>query len=178
MRHPLTGQGIRNSNIYSQKYGADRVGRTIHSQYIQVAADSGIPAMLVYIAMLGTALLYLRRCRRRCRQYVDEQTDEQGDSEPDPLTRQLIAIALGCETSLLIFAFGGVFLSLEVFELPWALLVVAGVMPDALDGRLRGMASVEEPAKSKRRRKRKRRRQREVNQLPAPNDMPEGLTYP
>ena len=39
--YPLFGVGIRNSNYYTFKYGADVEGRTIHDQYIQIAADSG-----------------------------------------------------------------------------------------------------------------------------------------
>jgi hypothetical protein len=38
-------------------------------------------------------------------------------------------LALACQASLIIFAFGGLFLSLEVFELPWLMLVLAGAFP-------------------------------------------------
>ena len=39
---------------------------------------------------------------------------------------------LSCQGSLLIFMTGSGFLSLEVFELPWLLIVIAGVVPGAV----------------------------------------------
>ena len=48
---PLVGQGIRNSNLFIHAYGADRPDRTIHNQFLQIAADSGIPAACTYAAM-------------------------------------------------------------------------------------------------------------------------------
>jgi len=125
--YPLTGQGIRNSKYYTKNYGADRQGRTIHSQYIQIAADSGIIASLVYIAMLIAAVYYLRNSRSLCREYLQEFKRQYPDKEPDLLTSQFVYITLGLEASLLIFAFGGIFLSMEVVELPWILMVMAGV---------------------------------------------------
>ena len=41
---PLFGMGIRCSNLKTHEYGADKEGRSIHSQYLQTLADSGIPA--------------------------------------------------------------------------------------------------------------------------------------
>lgn len=137
--YPLTGQGIRNSNLYTRNYGADRDGRTIHSNYLQIAADSGIPAMLTYITMLGAAFWMMRRSRLLCLQYLDDHYDENPLDEPDELTTQFIHLSLGCETSLFIFAFGGIFLSLEVFELPWIVLTVAGLMPNAVAMHLRNL---------------------------------------
>ncbi len=127
--HPLSGQGIRNSKFFIQNYGGDKIGRTIHSQYIQIAADSGIPAMATYIAILCAALWSLRRSRILCSDYLDDYEKEHPDREPDRLTRQVIPLALGCEGSILIFAFGAVFLSMEVVELPWLLIVLAGILP-------------------------------------------------
>jgi len=114
--HPFTGVGVRNSNLFSEHYGADRFGRTIHSQYLQIAADSGIPAAAVYILL---AVIALRRLGRLRRDYGGE----------DPVDPEIAHIALAVQTSLIIFLFGGIFLSLEVVELPWLLLVMAGVMP-------------------------------------------------
>ncbi len=122
---PFTGQGIRNSNQYLHNYGADRQGRTIHSQYLQVAADSGILTAGVYITMLILALNYLGHTRRRCLYQLNSATDPRVIEDASDIER----LALGFQASLITFAFGGVFLSLEVVELPWLLLVVAGVFP-------------------------------------------------
>ena len=129
MENPITGQGIRNSAYFIQNYGADRVGRTIHSQYIQIAADSGVLAMLTYIAIQITAFWSLRRTRLYCKEYVKERKARAPDAEMDHLTEQTIQLTRGCEAALLIFSFGAIFLSVEVVELPWLLLVLASVMP-------------------------------------------------
>ena len=172
--YPLTGQGIRNSNIYSRNFGADYEGRTIHSQYVQIAADSGIPAMLVYVAMLGTALLYVRRSRGMCLAHIERQREDDPDADPDPLAQQFVAICLGCEASLAIFAVGGVFLSLEVFELSWLFLVLAGVTPGALALHLDELTGRDKRANEKPRRKLKRR----PRPKPRLVDPAEGLLYP
>lgn len=143
--HPIFGQGIRNSNIYTANYGADRRGRTIHSNYIQIAADSGIPAMIVYLAMLGVAFANLRRTRLVARDYLDDCRERDPLGEPNEHIRQMYFISVGCQASLFVFAFGGVFLSLEMFELPWLVIVLAGVMPDALAKHLEWLRSHPDP---------------------------------
>ena len=129
MDNPMTGQGIRNSAFFIRNYGADRVGRTIHSQYIQLAADSGIPALLTYMAIQLTAFWSLRRTRRMCHNYIAEAKEKNPDAPVEPLTKHTLQLAVGCESSLLIFAFGAIFLSVEIVELPWLLMVLASVMP-------------------------------------------------
>lgn len=129
MERPLTGQGIRNSSYFIHNYGADRIGRTIHSQYIQIAADSGIPAMLTYIIILITAFWNLRKTKRYCLEYLVNEKNKGPDHKTDAITKQTLQLAIGCEGSLLIFSCGAVFLSVEVVELPWLLLVLASVMP-------------------------------------------------
>ena len=173
--HPLTGQGIRNSNLYSRNFGADYEGRTIHSQYVQIAADSGIPAILVYLTLLGTAFVCLRQSRRMCLEYVEQQMERHPDREPDRLTQQFTGICLGCEGSLLIFAFGGVFLSIEVFELPWLFIVLAGVMRGATEHHLDGLARTEKSAARRHHTPSKKRRRRPAPRLTRPIS---GVTSP
>jgi len=38
-----------------------------------------------------------------------------------------------------VFAFGGAFLSLEVFELPWMLMAMGGIMPHVIHREIRSM---------------------------------------
>ena len=131
---PLLGKGIRNSNYYSQNYGADRAGRTIHNQYLQVAADSGIPAAGCYVGMLVIGGIGLSRARRAC--LAKAREIEQGDYEPDPsvVTRIHSAgtLMLALQTSLLMFALSGMFLSVELVELPWLLIAMSGIAPVAV----------------------------------------------
>jgi len=145
LTNPLTGKGIRNSNAFSQNYGADLAGRTIHNQYLQIAADSGIPAAAVYVTMIGVGVVGLGRARRRCRKA--EETFETGPVPKGPHDReQLIArardagsLCLSLQTGVLMFSFSAMFLSVELVEVPWLLIVLSGILPAAVDRRLEGL---------------------------------------
>lgn len=153
--NPILGKGIRNSNEYSQNYGADLAGRTIHNQYLQIAADSGIPAASVYIAMIGVGLFGLGRARRRCiraEEYFDNDPNPKGPHDQAELVDRakdagLLCLALQC--SLLMFSFSSMFLSVELVELPWLLLALAGILPVAVDRRLEGLGYREADATRK-----------------------------
>lgn len=108
-QRPLTGHGIRNSRLLMQSYDAELDGRTIHSLYFQMAADSGIPAVAVFCTILALAWW-------RCGQTAA------ANPAMAPLGR-------ACQAALLVYAVGGVFLSVEVFELAWLIIAMAGVMP-------------------------------------------------
>ncbi|HSQ58463.1 MAG TPA: O-antigen ligase family protein [Gemmata sp.] len=109
---PLFGFGIRNSNRYTYAYGADMSGRTIHSQYLQTAADSGWVALALYLALLGSTFLSGWQVHRFLL----------GHKDPESLRVRAMLSGLMC--SLLIFCFGGFFLSLENFELPYILILL------------------------------------------------------
>ncbi|QDU33969.1 O-Antigen ligase [Poriferisphaera corsica] len=123
--HPFFGQGVRNSNLFSLNYGADRAGRTIHNQYLQIAADSGIPAMIVFIMMIVMSLHNLGMTRNRCIRHI--KYDLSSDSSKNKLDH-IEKICLATQGSLIIFAIDSMFLSLELFELPWLLFILAGVI--------------------------------------------------
>jgi len=131
-QRPLIGQGIRNSNQYTYYYGADNRGRTIHNQYLQIAADSGIPAACIYLVILAVAVTYLQQCRGMCRHYLNtythHQINEPSDDQLDEV-KHLHNIALGIQGSIITFCAGAMFLSIELVELPWLLVTMAGVMP-------------------------------------------------
>lgn len=135
--HPVLGMGVRNSNIYSLNYGADRTGRTIHSQYLQIAADAGLPALAVYLAMSAAAVWSLRRARgtllarsQRLSRPAPRHAPRSARAAEAAQRLQADAnLLLATEASLLAFFCGALFLSLETFELHWLLLAVAGVAP-------------------------------------------------
>lgn len=151
LAHPLLGTGIRNSNAYSQNFGADLAGRTIHNQYLQIAADSGLPSAGVYIAMIGFGVFGLWHARRRC--INAEQEFAEGPTPAGPHTREELidrardaaTLCLGLQTALMMFAFSGMFLSVELVEVPWLLIVLSGILPAAVDRRLEGLTESEEP---------------------------------
>ena len=110
---PLFGLGIRNSNLFTFDYGADMPGRSIHSQYLQTAADSGWVALGLYVLFLGSLFMGLRSSRRVLKQHTD------------PESLKVKSIAAGLECSLVLFCFGALFLSLEHFEMPYILMMLA-----------------------------------------------------
>lgn len=111
--YPIFGVGIRNANLLSYKYGADMEGRTIHSQYLQMAADSGIPALGLYLTTLFITWRGIRDIQRHCR--YSKSNDHQ----------MAYNLACGIEAALVVFCIGASFLSLEVFELPYLLILLA-----------------------------------------------------
>jgi probable O-glycosylation ligase (exosortase A-associated) len=111
--YPVFGVGIRNADLFSYQYGADMEGRTIHNNYLQIAADNGFPGLALFLAALAACWFSLRRARR----FAAGRDDLEG--------RRICSIACGVECSFLVFAIGSTFLSLEVFELPFLLLFLA-----------------------------------------------------
>ena len=115
--YPLFGCGLRNSNFITQRYGADREGRTIHNLYIQIAADSGFPAAILYISLLAMSLAWLWQSARLTR-------DETGDE-----MRWHYHLSLACAWSLVIFGVGSLFLSTEIFECSYLQMLIAAAAP-------------------------------------------------
>ena len=92
--------------------GADMEGRTIHMLYLQVAADSGCIALMIYVCMVGATFVSIWRARRRLWRRTD------------PESMRATAILGGIECSLISFLVGATFLSLEVFEISYLLLFI------------------------------------------------------
>ena len=110
---PIFGMGIRNSNLFTFRYGADMEGRSIHSQYLQTAADSGWVALALYSGLLVSVFHGLWKTRRALRKFTDADT------------LKVRSLAAGLESALLLFCIGAAFLSLEHFELPYIIMVLA-----------------------------------------------------
>jgi len=116
--HPLFGVGLRNSNLLIKDYGADKEGRTIHNVYLQIAADSGITAAAIFIAMVAMALWWLNQAARK--------TDPLAD---DPRQKWHHFVCRAAFWSLATFALGAVFLSLENLELCYLLMLMGAAAP-------------------------------------------------
>lgn len=122
--NPIFGVGIRNANLFSYQYGADIEGRTIHSQYLQIAADNGFVGLGLYLAMITSVWADTWFCRRAVKGKDDLQS------------RRIYLVATGVETSMATFCFGGAFLSLENFELPFLLLLLGSQLAALVKGQL------------------------------------------
>jgi probable O-glycosylation ligase (exosortase A-associated) len=110
--HPVAGVGIRNANLFSNKFGADIEGRTIHSQYLQTLADAGYTGLGIYLLALAGMFLGIWRKRRLLRE------------SDDPVDIRAVAMLNGVEGAMVVFCVGAAFLSLEVFELPYLLILL------------------------------------------------------
>jgi O-antigen ligase len=120
--HPIFGVGPRNSRFIIYSYGADEEDRTIHNLYIQVAADTGIPSLLALLAMLFIAMRGLWRTSRSIRGRLD-----------DTNLRWHYAVCQACFWSLFLYCFASVFLSTELFELSYLLMVMGAAAKGALE---------------------------------------------
>ncbi len=112
--HPFVGFGLRCSSAYTQEYGADMYGRVIHSQYLQIAADMGWVGLGWFLLLLATVFTLTYLMWRRTRHWPKTDTLLKARS-----------IAGAIITSLTIYCIGGIFLSLDHFELPYALFLIA-----------------------------------------------------
>ena len=99
-------------------------GRTIHSQYLQIAADNGFVGLGLYLAMIASVWADTRFCRRAVKGRDDLQS------------RRIYLVATGVETSMAVFCFGGAFLSLENFELPFLMLLLGSQLAALVKGQL------------------------------------------
>jgi O-antigen ligase len=112
MDYPLLGAGVRCSNAEMKSRGADMENRTIHSQYLQLAADSGWPALILYVMTVIATFYTIWRARIR----LWPRTD------PDSV--RAVAMLGGIECSIISFLVGATFLSLEVFEIAYLYLLL------------------------------------------------------
>lgn len=115
--YPFLGVGLRNSDKHIKERGADAEGRTIHSQYLQIAADCGFIGLALYLATLW----FIWRNVVNTRKMLTESEDEE--------SQQARAIASGVECGIAVFCIGALFLSLETFELPYLLLLLGAQLP-------------------------------------------------
>ena len=122
--NPIFGVGVRNANLFSYDYGADIPGRTIHSQYLQIAADNGFVGLGLYLAMFASVWFDTRFCRRAVKGRDDLQS------------RRIYLVATAVETSMAVFCFGGAFLSLETFEFPFLLVLLGSQLAAIVKGQL------------------------------------------
>jgi O-antigen ligase len=115
--HPITGVGLgaygrANSQYavaaegdYSQSRGLELVvgqaqGRLdTHSTYLNVLAEAGIPGFLIFLAMVGSVLMYAERVRRRCVAARSPAAGPLGMLEAG-LVGFFVAAAVGTYTSL------------------------------------------------------------------------------
>jgi len=149
---PITGFGSRGTMPYLQAYAERTTTPVVHNQYLQLASDGGVPLALAFIGLVGVVLIRLHEARSTCltlsepgepparagRELIGgaapgvsdwpwDRMDEPTDDERRAEAGGDAGLWLGLQASLVTLLVGGLFLSIEAFELLWALLALGCV---------------------------------------------------
>ncbi|MGO9518342.1 MAG: O-antigen ligase family protein [Candidatus Korobacteraceae bacterium] len=117
-KHPITGIGFGNYKAVVTRY--DKSGEVrldphvAHNAHLEVAAELGLPALVVFWAFLGTAFYSAGKTRKRALARGAET---------------LAAIAVGCQASILGTSVGIFFVSGQYTRLFWFVMCMTMVMP-------------------------------------------------
>jgi O-antigen ligase len=122
-RHPLMGIGLGEFKPQMDYYADPGVGFSsiAHNTYLEVAAETGLPNFLVFVAMLFFTYRSLGRVRRRA-----------SDSGP-PL---VYLTATGMQAGFVGYLVGAFFLSSEYMKLFWLWVFLSMVLPSFLPMRV------------------------------------------
>lgn len=120
--HPLAGVGLGNfkASMIAYRDRDDTIVSIAHNTYLEVAAETGIPALLLFLVLIGVSCASLERSRRRAIRLRGELLSQ---------------MALGMEAGVLGFAVSIFFLSAEYQKLFWLILLLSMCMPPLLDRR-------------------------------------------
>lgn len=110
--HPVTGVGIARFKPFSGRYN-ESLGefKIAHNTYVELAAEMGIPALLMFVSILFCSWRRARRLARYAREQGDRATEQ---------------IAIGVEIGLVGASVTAVFLSAEWIRHLW-LIVFLGL---------------------------------------------------
>jgi O-antigen ligase len=117
-KHPITGVGFGNYKAEVTRY--DKSGEVrldphvAHNAYLEIAAEMGLPAILVYWSFLGAAFVSAGKTRKRALARGAES---------------IAALAVGCQASILGTSVGIFFVSGQYTRLFWFVLCMTMVMP-------------------------------------------------
>jgi probable O-glycosylation ligase (exosortase A-associated) len=111
-QHPFFGLGLRCSKLQMKTFGADE-NQAIHSQYFQLAADTGWMGVGWFIAVVAAVIWTCYRTWRKTRLWL-----------PYPEVIRTRAMAGAVSSSLVLYCVGAAFLSLDTFELPYILMMI------------------------------------------------------
>lgn len=106
-RYMLHGVGPRGFAKVNLEFGGTGRGRAVHNQFLQIGADLGAPAMVLFIGILASTFLSAGRIRRRYRDVPS-----------------LAGYALAIQASLVGYSVAAIFLSLDRFEFIYLVLAL------------------------------------------------------
>lgn len=111
--HPVLGVGLggRNFAALSTQYLGEANVHVAHNSYLQMAADSGTFALLIYCTLIFSPIIGLQKAIRKM-------------AGRDLVT---LAIPMALEASLIAFAVGSTFYTENLYDLPYFLIMAAAV---------------------------------------------------
>jgi len=107
--YPLTGVGPANFPYVATRY--HEFAAEPHSIWLKCSAEFGIPALILFVGVIASVVLALRRIAARARRMGDKHTEA-------------LAVALCC--SVVGFVASGTFTSQFLSEYLWCIVAVAG----------------------------------------------------
>jgi probable O-glycosylation ligase (exosortase A-associated) len=119
--NPMVGVGLRNSPLIIRSYGIGDFAPVVHNLYIQVAADTGFPAAVALLLMMAYALVGFWKASRRAGRQMDDKE-----------MRWHHAVCQAGFWSMFLYCFGSLFLSTELFELPYLLMAMGATAQGVL----------------------------------------------
>jgi O-antigen ligase len=114
LENPLFGLGMGNFDVASgTRSGRARDWVGTHNTYTQISSEGGIPALVIFVSLLGYSLMNLRRIARTLQQH--------------PGHAELEAFTLAIMVGLLACSFGALFahIGYNMYFYPWLGLTVA-----------------------------------------------------
>jgi O-antigen ligase len=114
--NPLTGIGLGNFKVAEKAYGSDET-HIAHNTYIEVGAEMGLPALLVFLALMVSAWISLERSRREARR----------------LQIPFLYYAINSlQAGMFGFGIAIFFLSAEFVKVLWFSIFIAAALPQVL----------------------------------------------
>jgi putative inorganic carbon (HCO3(-)) transporter len=109
--HPIFGIGPRNLLQTFDRETGTRVARVSHNSFLQMAVDAGLPALLMFLALIGLSFLRLRQSQQVFKARAPDSP--------------LIAYSHGLEVALIGYLVSGNFLSRHDLELLYQIVALA-----------------------------------------------------
>lgn len=135
--HPFFGEGfkaLRNADLWNEYYGTTYLAvRDVHSLYFEVLSEHGLVGFAIYLAILTSCLLTLRRVRKRWREHA-----EYG---------YLSRYAEMTQLAMYPYLIAGAFLGVAYFDL-YFLLVGMSILLQRLSGEADASPTAAQPAPS------------------------------
>jgi putative inorganic carbon (HCO3(-)) transporter len=113
--NPISGVGMTNFPVAEATLSSGVRASVTHNSFLEVGAETGFPGLLLFVSMIGGAMVMLGRTRARLRRHLGQS------SRGKDLTFMAESLLL----SLLAYCIGGFFLSLGYLPMLYSVIVIS-----------------------------------------------------